>query len=327
VSVPWADRGWPDALRWLERESSNWTNRRVLLQYTALSWSRRGFPLGALRVLRLLRRHGVQCTVVFHDASAFSGSRMRDGVRRAVQVWTLRNLLRQAAHSVFTTPPKSIGWLPAGSAHAAFIPIGANVPECRARRVFDAARQPKIVAVFSVTGGAAQALEVADIASAVRLARQRVGAIRLEVFGRGATEAEGPLRQTLQASDVELRVRGVIPAEEITRTLAASDVSLCVRGETMSNRGTSIAGIACGVPVVGYGRPGNDAAIDAAGVHLAPWHETDALAGALVEVLTDGDLWTALHERNLRAQEQYFSWDAVAEKYLALHAVNGDRPV
>lgn len=325
VRVPWAERGWAEALRWLSRESAAWREGRVLLQYTAMGWSRRGFPLGAVRVLSLLRRRGVPCTVVFHDSGASSGWRMRDRVRRAAQTWTLRRLFQRAGRRVFTCPPERLAWLRSDASGGAFIPIGANVPECRAHRVFDASRSPKRVAVFSLTEGEAGAREAKDIALAVRHAEQRVRPIQLEVFGRGAMEAEPRLEELLRGTSVELRVRGVIPAEEITRTLASADVSLCVRGATASNRGTSIAGIACGVPVVGYGKPGNDLAIDVAGVRLAPWHEPDALARALVEVLTDAALWQKLHERNLQALEQYFSWDAVAEGYLKLHAMDGDR--
>ncbi len=318
--VPWAERGWPYALRWLARESAHWKDQRVLLQYTAMNWSRRGFPFGALRVLRLLKSHGVHCTVVFHDGAAFRGPRMRDKLRRAAQTWTMRQMLRQAPRSVITTPPGTLDWLPSGQERAAFIPIGANVPECRARRIFDARKQPKTVAVFNVTGGEARAREVSDIALAVRQAEQHAGPIRLEVLGRGAPEADELLGNALRGTRVELRVRGVVPAEEVTRTLASADASLCVRGLTTSNRGTSIAGIACGVPVVGYGRSGSDPAIDAAGVLLAPWHEPAALASALVEVLTDASLWQRLHERNLEAQARYFSWDVVADRYLELLA-------
>jgi glycosyltransferase involved in cell wall biosynthesis len=325
VRVPWAERGWGPALRWLSRESADWKDGWVLLQYTALSWSRRGFPFGVLRVLRLLRKRGVRCTVVFHDGTAHAGTRMRDELRRAAQSWTLRQLFEQAARSVLTTPPGTLDWLPSMRAQAAFIPIGANIPECGARRAFDTGRRPKTVAVFSVTGGDARVREVEDIAFAVRRAEQRVGRIRLEVFGRGAAEARPVLEKALDGARVDLRVRGVIPAEEITRTLAASDASLCVRGQTTSHRGTSIAGISCGVPVVGFGKPGNDPAIDAAGVRLAPWHEPSALADALVEVLTDASLWQQLHERNLQAHRRYFSWDAVAERYLELHAASVDQ--
>ena len=327
VRVPWAERGWFSALRWLSRESRNWQGDWVLLQYTALSWSRRGFPFGVLTVLRVLRRRGVRCAIVFHDASAFPGDRMRDRLRRAVQNWMLRRLFARAARSILTVSPSTLDWLPPDTRRAAFIPIGANIPACQNSRRFDVNRTPKTVAVFSVTGGDARASEVKDIALAARAAGARVGPVRLEVFGRGALEAGELLGRALDGSGVELRLRGVIPAEEIARTMASADASLCVRGLTTSHRGTSIAGIACAVPVVGYGQPGSDPAIDAAGVRLAPWHSPEALAEALVEVLTDAGLWQQLHERSLQAHPRYFSWDAVADGYLKLLTAPEGLPV
>jgi hypothetical protein len=46
VRVPWAEKGWFYALRWLWQEARAWQEQWVLVQYTALSWSRRGFPIG-----------------------------------------------------------------------------------------------------------------------------------------------------------------------------------------------------------------------------------------------------------------------------------------
>src|SRR5487761_2159038 len=66
VRVPWLKQGWLGALRGLRRDAAAWRGQWVLLQYTALSWSRRGFPFGALAVLGVLRRRGVRCAVVFH---------------------------------------------------------------------------------------------------------------------------------------------------------------------------------------------------------------------------------------------------------------------
>ena len=112
----------------------------------------------------------------------------------------------------------------------------------------------------------------------------------------------------------------MIPAEEITRTLSAAHVSLCVRGLVTSRRGTAIAGIVCGLPVVGYGQPGSDPAIDTAGVRLAPWRDSDVLSDELIRVLTDENHWLELHKKNVRSREQYFSWSAVTERYVKLLA-------
>ena len=83
VRVPWAERGWLAALRWLWRESAKWHGRWVLVQYTALGWSRRGFPLGFLPVLFLLQRRKLSIAVIFHDARAYPGTRWVDRIRRA----------------------------------------------------------------------------------------------------------------------------------------------------------------------------------------------------------------------------------------------------
>ena len=47
-------QGWLRAVGQLWRESRAWKGRWVLLQYTSLMWSRRGFPVGALAVLGIL---------------------------------------------------------------------------------------------------------------------------------------------------------------------------------------------------------------------------------------------------------------------------------
>ena len=322
VHVQWNEKGWVAALRQLWRESADWRGKWVLLQYTGLGWSRRGFPLPALIVLRVLRRRAARCVVVFHDASVSASPRLLDRVRNAVQSWTMRKLIEQSEQGVLTVPRETLNWLPLGFIRAASIPIGANIPEYRGNRVFSAERTPKTVAVFSVTCGDTRSQEVHDIVLAAKRVKQHAGPVRLEVFGRGCEEAREVLEQSLNGSGIELHVRGVIPAEEITRTLSEADAMLCARGLTTARRGTAIAGIACGLPVVGYGQSGSDPAIDAAGVRLAPWHNSELLAHELAEVLSDEKLWQELHERNLRAQTHYFSWNAIADRYVKLLAAS-----
>jgi glycosyltransferase involved in cell wall biosynthesis len=317
VEMPWSERGWSHGMRWLSERSESWRGNWVLLQYTALSWSSRGFPLRAPRVLRMLKRSGARCGVVFHDAFAFESPHLKDQIRLAVQYRVMRKLYEESDRSVLTVDPRTLAWLPADHSRASFIPIGANVPAYTSQRTFDPAKKPKVVAVFSVTdSGDMRAQEVSDIATAVRAAQAEAGPIRLEVFGRGAENAREPLAHELADSGIELRIHGVIPAEQITVLLAASDALLFVRGLATSKRGTAIAGIACGLPVVGFGEPGDDPAIDSAGVRLATWHQPRALAAELAKVLTDGPLWQELHERSLHAQAEYFSWDAVAARFV-----------
>lgn len=320
VRMPWAERGWSDAMRWLASESLNWHADWVLLQYTALSWSRHGFSVRAHAILKLLRQRGLRCAVVFHDAHPFEGTRLRDKVRQTIQNRTMLQLYRNSERSAFTVALKTAEWLPRDAPHAAFIPIGANIPTSSVHKTYRSTDSPKIVAVFSVTDGEPRVQESRDIVGAVKLVRERIGPVRLEVFGRGAVNAQKLLEERLGTSGIDLSVRGIIAAEEITRTLAAAHALLFVRGLTNSHRGTAIAGIACGLPVVGYGQPGTDPAIDMAGVCLAPWRDPQALAEALVAVLGNENLWHELHARNFKAHAEYFSWDAVAGRFAKLLA-------
>jgi glycosyltransferase involved in cell wall biosynthesis len=316
VRVSWDEKGWPRALGQLWSESRDWRGRWVLLEYTALAWSRRGFPLTVLAVLGILRARGSRTATVFHDNVAFPGPRLRDRVRNRIQTWTMRGLLNHSAQSVLTVPAASVPWIGAGRPQAAFIPIGANIPEDCKNRTFNGAQRPKVIAVFGVTCGESRSQEVEDIAEVAKSVGQRVGEVRLEVFGRGAEDARLFLERAMDGSAVDVQIRGVIPAAEITRALASAHAMLCVRGLTTSRRGSAIAGIASGLPTVGYGDPGSDPAIDSTGILLAPWRDRKALSDSLVRLLTDAGLWQELHQRNILAQTKYFSWDVIAERLL-----------
>jgi glycosyltransferase involved in cell wall biosynthesis len=314
--VSWFEQGWPQALALLRRESKNWRGEWALLQYTALAWSRRGLPLHALRVARVLQGNGARLGVVFHDATSMHSPRLFDRLRHRIQTMTMRHLYDRAAKSILTVSPDTISWLPSSPSRAAYIPIGANIPESLEQRTYDPLRAPYTIGIFSVTGGEAGDAEVRDISLAAKKVKETLGPVRLELFGRGAENAQQRLENALEGSGVALRVRGILPAAEITRTLASCDALLCVRGLSTSRRGTAIAGVACGLPVIGYGEPGRDPAIDAAGVQLSPWRNSEALADSLVRVLSDGILWQQLHQRSVKAQTDFFSWNAVADRYV-----------
>ena len=113
---------------------------------------------------------------------------------------------------------------------------------------------------------------------------------------------------------IEFVALGVLPPEEVSRTLVDSDALLFVRGQISTQRGSAIAGIACGLPLVAYSGPHTAHPITEAGVIQVPQGDREELGKALVRVLTDEPLWQDLHQRSLRAQREYFSWDAIADK-------------
>jgi glycosyltransferase involved in cell wall biosynthesis len=319
VRVPWAEIGWIGALRQLWRESAAWRGEWVLLQYTALSWSRRGFPLGAVAVLAVLRRRGVRCTVVFHEADRQGGSGLPGGIRGACQDWVIQKLYRGATKSIFTAPLETVAWLPTEKDKAAFIPIGANIPERAHRRDAPAlASKEKTVIVFGVTGSAeAAAREVNDISSVMLEACKALGRLRLVVVGRGADEARELFAKAFHGGNVELVVRGVLPAEEIAGEFELADALLFVRSAVTTRRGSAMAGIASGVPIVGYRDGSTGGFLEDAGVEWSPLHDRAGLTRGLIRVLSDPERWMELHERNLEVQKNYLSWGRIAERFRA----------
>lgn len=316
--VPWADRGWLGGLRWLWRGGRNWRGRWVLVQYTALTWSRRGVPLGAWAIFHVLRLRGARLGIVFHDAIPYGGSRLLDRVRRAIQVWVMRRGYVLAERSILTVPVETAAWLPVARSKAAFIPVSANISGiCLAKQ--NGAQQPnprKTVAVFGVTGPPTLERDVRFISHAVRRAAQDLPNLRLLVLGRHADDAEAPLRAALAGPNVEFDIHGVLPADEVERRLAEADVMLFVRGGISSRRGSALAGIVCGLPVIAFEGPETGFPITEAGVILVREGDLDALGDALSHVLRDDALRAKMSRRSFSARDNYFSWDVIARTYL-----------
>ena len=301
--LPWELVGWREAFKQLGSMEAD----VVLLQYTHLAWSRRGFPVGAVRVLRAIERAGARAGVVLHDPSPFSGTRARDRVRTSVQRWTVRRLARACSPVFSTLEPQVAPVLDGVRPFPVFVPAGSNVPGVE---VFPNDDGVFRVAVFSITErDAAEARHVASIVA--RFAELISSPVELIVFGRGAPEAEGVLREALHT--VPLRVMGVIPAEKIASILSGSDAMLFVRGPASSRRGSIVAAIANGLPVVVPNGPETGPAIRAAGVvFYRPGDPNDA-ADALLRLAKDPGFAETMRARQQQAFDRTFSWPRIAE--------------
>jgi glycosyltransferase involved in cell wall biosynthesis len=315
--VDWPKKGWGRATRALGRQAKGWRGAWVLVQYTALAWSSRGFPLRFPRVLKTLKAAGVRVGVVFHDIEPFAGGRAVDSLRRRVQLRVMRQALLLSDGAVFTVPVERISWISHERARASFIPVGANLPTSSKANSRQGVATDEIlsVAVFGITGGLAGRREIDNIVEAVRFAASHVGTLRLIVLGRNAQSAEKELRDRFHDTSVELHVLGVLPAEEIVRSLSISDVLLFVRGPISTRRGSAIAGIACGLPVVAFAGPETATPITAAGLALFSPQRKGDLGDVLLRVLQDEHYRASLAQRSLLAQRQYFSWNAIASRY------------
>jgi glycosyltransferase involved in cell wall biosynthesis len=272
--------------------------------------------------VRVLREAGTQVGVVFHDVEPYSGTRIVDSIRRTAQIRTMQGLVKAADAAIFTVPTAKLSWKVPSGKKVTFIPVGANLPtlslrDIRTGGVPSAARREKLptVAVFGITGGAAGTKEMAAIAGAVRNAARSVSNIRLTVLGRHSESAESSLREALRDQGVELRVLGILPADRVVKELCDSDVLLFVRGGVSTRRGSAIAGIACGLPIVGFVGSETTTPLTEAGIVLVDQRNGGALGEALGRVLTDPDYRAALADHSRSAYEKYFAWAAIAARY------------
>jgi glycosyltransferase involved in cell wall biosynthesis len=321
--VPWDQYDWSASLQALRLQAHAWRDTWVLLQYTALAWSPRGFPRRFLQVMRVLRGAGARIAVVYHDAQPFSGTRLIDRLRREIQIRTMRSALAFADHAVFTVPLECIGWQAIEAEKSSFIPVGANLPFPLAPQQHEEIHSPPTVAVFSITGGAPGERETRLIIGAMSHASAKLGPIRLLAFGRHAEIRESALREGLRDRPISLEICGVIGDQELLQRFAASDVLLFVRGTISSRRGSAIAGIACGMPVVAFQGKETAAPITEAGVILIAADQDESelqtqLGEAIVRVLSEKEFRTQLVKRSRIAQDQFFSWSSIAARYAEL---------
>ncbi|HXX44020.1 MAG TPA: hypothetical protein VEJ38_04785 [Candidatus Acidoferrales bacterium] len=314
--VRWDEIGWPRALADVDRRFAGRRGSWVLLQFTALAWSRRAFPLGFLRVIRRLKRAGLRVLIVFHDSGPYRGRRLIDRVRGRIQLAVIRRAARLAEKIVSTTAPERVPWMqdPAILAKTLSIPIGSNLPVASRTAQGQGGHVPAII----VFGFSDLPTETALIASILRSAAREVGPVHLTVFGRGGNAAGTLLRPLLERSPVELEDHGILEPELAASLLANADVQLFIRSGLTSSRGSGIAGIVNGLPIVGFSDAETAFPITEAGVRLVPLGDQQALERELIVVLKDRALRESLRQRNLAAAERYFSWDHTADAYLSV---------
>ena len=268
-------------------------------------------------MLKTLRAAGVRVGVVYHDVSPFEGTRVIDRLRRRTQLRTMREALCLSEAAIFTVPVEKLSWIRTQRAKPVFIPVGANLSASDAAfsRLHFSSDNKLSIAVYGITGGRAGSKEIDDLAGALRYVVPRVKNLRLLVFGRNSQVAEADLRKALDNLDVEFHVLGVLKEEDVVRALTSSDLLLFLRGPISSRRGSAIAGIACGLPVIAQQGPETAPPITEAGLALYSPQRKDDLGEVLLRVLEDEHYRAELAQKSWAAQNKYFSWRAIAARY------------
>jgi glycosyltransferase involved in cell wall biosynthesis len=316
--VPWEVVGWMAALRALGLQAERWRDTWVFVQYTALGWSARGFPQKVLRTLKILKSAGARTAIVYHDVEPYPGLRLVDRFRRIIQIRTMRRALSLSDLAIFTVPLNNVSWISSSVTHAEFIPVGPNIPIPEMSSAESRGNKPPTIGVFSITGGTAGAHETKIILSAVRYASERLGKLCLLVFGRHAELREDELRNGLTGLPIELSIEGVVQPEQVVQKFSACDLLLFVRGPISSRRGSALAGIACGLPVIAYRGSETASPITDAGVVLVSPDQPDELPKALVRVLSDVGFRNDLAARSRAAYQSHFAWPIIAASFSSL---------
>ena len=323
--VPWEIHGWADSLTALRLQAADWSDRWVLVQYTALAWSSRGFPSKIPSCPEYSEIRRCPCRHRFPRRRPFPGTRLIDSLRRFVQIRTMRSALSLADLAIHSSSGKTL-LATRCTVSGTFIPVGANLPIPPAPLSHSQDMVPTI-GVFSITGGESGARETQIIVDAVRHAAQKLGKVRLSIFGRHAELRETALRDGLCGLPVDLFVEGVVDPAQAVQKLSACDLLLFIRGPISSRRSSAIAGIACGLPVIAYAGSETAAPITDAGVVLVSPDQPDDLNAALVRVLSDFTYRTDLAARSRAAYQTHFAWPAIAVRFSALLGTRKPRTI
>jgi glycosyltransferase involved in cell wall biosynthesis len=315
--ISWDEAGWLQSLRKLFHDSRAWSGQWTLLQYTALAWSRRGFPAGILLSLLILRIRGARCGIVFHEPTAIGRATLIGRFRNGFQNMVIKTLYRFSHRSFFTVPLNMVAWLPSNDHRSTFVPLGPNIPENLAIRSKPQtlADVSKTVVVFCVSDSPYGEREINDVSRAMRVAASNGVKLRAVFVGRGTSEMKNLIDHCFSETQIEVRNRGLCDAAEISRIFGDADAMLAVRGKLYLRRGSALAGLACGLPIVGYGDAATESIIAEAGITLVPFGDCEALGLALRDVLSDEALWQAMHEKSIHVQQTYLSWNVIAAQF------------
>ena len=313
MHVRWSELGWLRALVTLDKQYRSNPQDWVVLQFTPLAWSDRGFAVGALFVAILTRLSGVKLAVIMHDPIAFTGTRWRDVLRRHTQQMVMRALVYCVHLPFVTLEPGKLPWADNRlRSRLKQLPVGSNFPSA-AIHAHEVKQSAFTVVVFGITKGQ-EWQEAEEIATIMKAVSNEIADARLVVMGNGSQSVEHLLGQFLAEANVHVTATGVIASERVEEWLCNSDALLFVRGEVSARRGTVIAAISHSLPVVGYKGCETGWPVTEAGVALAPRGNPMELASALIRLAKDSKCRESLRRLSRKAFEQYFNWDGIAHR-------------
>ena len=313
IDVDWSELGWLRAMFALHKQYRSNSRDWAVLQFTPLGWSDHGFPFGALVVAIVTRLSGVKLATIMHDPIAFTGTRLRDVLRRHTQQVVMRGLVRCVHVSFVTLEPGKLPWADNRlRSRLIQLPVGSNFPS-PVNHTLGVERSAFTVLVFGISKGQ-EVREAEEIATIMKAVSSEVNGTRLVVMGNGSQSVGALFGQLLADANIDVTTTGVIAAERIGQWLCNGDAFLFVRGVVSARRGTVIAAISHSLPIVGYQGSETGWPVTEAGVALAPRGNWMELATALIRLAKDSTWRESSRLLSRKAFEQYFNWDGIAHR-------------
>jgi len=144
----------------------------------------------------------------------------------------------------------------------------------------------------------------------------RVPQAHLDLAGSGDLKQALADRITSMDLNNAVTLHGAVPQEELPVLLRqASLFALPSHAEGMSN--ALLEGIACGLPVVVTDTGGTKELVDGNGL-VIPMKDPDALADAIIEILSDEAKRAAMRKASLKVADRY-SWETLGQAYYKLY--------
>jgi glycosyltransferase involved in cell wall biosynthesis len=299
----------------------------VHLQYQPAAYGLRG-AITLLPVWLRLTRPGMPVVTTFHDLRAPYLFPKAGPLRRLVV-----HLLLRSSHAAIFSAAEDLDASGPGP-YRRCIPIGSNVSlhplpaggRAALRARVGVERDESLVGFFGLLN-ASKGLET--LLDALVLARQHGTAARLLLIGEPLGHSDPRNRAT--SADLQRHIArlgltdrvhttGWLAADEVSAYLQACDlVALPYRDGASARRGSLLAALAHGLPIVTTAAPGRRPFLEHDGqALLVPPDEPSALAAALERLAADAALRARLSRGAAQAAER-FDWQTIASATLQLY--------
>jgi len=281
-------------LRWLDRELACDRPDRILIQYVphAFGWKAMNVPFVAWALIRRVRRRD-DVRVMFHEvAFPWVGRPLRYNVLAAVNRAMAAVLVQACTRAYVSTP----SWVPllrrlgAGRLPIAWAPVPSNVPEA-APTTAVAARRAELTcddlsARVACHFGTYGPWITRDLGPVVRELLDRRPDVRVLLLGSGGDRWRDELAGGRTDWQARVIAPGPLPAHLIAQNLRACDLVIQPYPDgASSRRGSLMAALANGVPVVTTIGVLSEPVWSDGAVAAAPAGDPDRLARLAIELL------------------------------------------